>query len=70
MILQIKVSDFSGYRHANPSRVTYIIYCLIKLIYLNTGLNLDQLLYKENSCMEILDLIQKLRLGQCRLLGK
>jgi len=36
----------------------------------NIGLNLDQLLYKEKLCMEMLDLLQRLKLGQCRLLGK
>ncbi|XP_025196722.1 SET domain-containing protein SmydA-8-like [Melanaphis sacchari] len=35
----------------------------------NNSLNLEQLLYKEKLCMEMLDLVQKLRLGQCRLLG-
>ncbi|XP_026818652.1 SET domain-containing protein SmydA-8-like [Rhopalosiphum maidis] len=35
----------------------------------NNCLNLEQLLYKEKLCIEMLDLVQKLRLGQCRLLG-
>ncbi|CAI6359665.1 unnamed protein product [Macrosiphum euphorbiae] len=35
----------------------------------NNSLNLEQLLYKEKLCMEMLDLVRKLRLGQCRLLG-
>lgn len=33
-------------------------------------MNLEQLLYKEKLCMEMLNLVQKLRLGQCRLFGK
>lgn len=33
------------------------------------GLNLEQLLNKEKSCVELLNLVQKLGLGQCRLLG-
>ncbi|XP_027843219.2 SET domain-containing protein SmydA-8-like [Aphis gossypii] len=49
----------------------YVVDLRLKFIWKskNNSLNLEQLLYKEKLCVEILDLVQKLRLGQCRLLG-
>ncbi|XP_050530308.1 SET domain-containing protein SmydA-8-like isoform X2 [Daktulosphaira vitifoliae] len=34
----------------------------------NSKMTLEQLIYKENSCIDILNLIQKLNLGKCRLM--
>ncbi|XP_022168889.1 protein msta-like [Myzus persicae] len=60
------LKSFNIYRNS-----PFVVDLRLKFIWKskNNSLNLEQLLYKEKLCLEMLDLVQKLRLGQCRLLG-
>ncbi|XP_025409143.1 SET domain-containing protein SmydA-8-like [Sipha flava] len=60
------LKTFNIYRNS-----TFVVDLRLKFIWKskNNNLSLEELLYKEKSCVEVLNIVQKLGLGQCRLLG-